>query len=362
MSPGPYLGPKDPKPAQPEQHINPRPLGDSTGCIWPGALTDEHDILREARRVLSCEARAIGQIILNEQDFVKAVFLLASARRMVFTTGVGKAGLVAQRVAATLTVTGTPATYLHPADALHGDLGRLVAGSVLVAVSRSGETNEVLDVVHYAGERDIEVLAITAGATSGLASLADVVLLHPGAEACRHGLTPTSTIAASGALGDALALCVQRVLGFGAVEFAALHREGNLGRRLSVTVGDVMVKGGLIGRVYTTNSVFVATIMLARLRGTIIVETLTAQRFVGVVTAGDLVRYLDRTGHSGIHNDRVGSIMSTRAEAQTTEAKCLLTSAIDKMQRRGIMALPVLEGDVVVGVLHLHDALRARVA
>lgn len=321
-------------------------------------------ILAEGQRVLNAEVVALGRVRLGT-GFVDAVRLLGDrAEGVVVTTGMGKSGLVAQRIAATLTVTGRPAWYLHPADAGHGDVGKLTASDTLLMVSRSGESAELLGVAHYAGNLDVPIILITANQYGDLAQWANIVLLHRGEEACRNGLTPTSTVTCASVIGDALALTLQGYRGLGRAEFAALHVGGNLGRRLTTHVKAVMVTGDRVGRVDEKTCMVDVMVALAKKRGTVVVQRAGTEILVGVLTAGDVTRRLKLSTHKFFEDTPAESIMST--QPYTTSPGTLVVDAIAVMQKRGLMALPVCveneEGDsLTVGMLHLHDALNARV-
>jgi len=356
--------------------------------VAAGAMQMEIDeekrvsILVEGRRVLRAEAHVLRAIHLDE-DFAAAVYLIWRTKGKVFTTGMGKSGLVAQRVAATLTVSGTPAHFLHPTDALHGDIGALQKEDLLLVVSRSGEGDELLQVAAYAQHLDLPIVVITAFPHAPLAVVADAVLVHGGEEACPYGVTPTSSITAAGAIGDALAMALQKQRGETRESFAERHQAGNLGRRLMLEVKDVMVTGEDVGYVAPKDTVLQAMVMLARKRGTVVVQNTVDREILGVVTAGDVARYLDArtiTGSSypllmeGWEQDPVDNVM-TRHPYVVGE-QVLVHEAIAVMERRGVMALPVIqkerdvnvdtgevlrEATLVVGMIHLHDALRARV-
>ncbi len=331
-------------------------------ALAPGGW--RHELRREALRVISNEARSIARITIDEDAFADAVCLLLACKGRVVTTGIGKAGLVAQRIAATLSVTGTPAGYLHPVDAMHGDFGGVRVGEdVLLIVSRSGETNEIIPVLVHAQANDMPVIAITTQPTSVLAKGANVALLHDGGEACRFGLTPTNSVTEACVLGDALALVLQRERGFGPKQFAELHRHGALGRRLSVKVSDVMLPAEEIARVGPDATLLVAIQDVARRRGTLVVLHPTTLQLMGVVTAGDIARYIDRSPlPASIWTTSVTTIMTPSASAYTTRSDDLLSAAITRMQKAGIMAMPVVDvRHHVIGMVHLHDALKERV-
>ena len=335
----------------------------SRPAVAPGRLASSaKGILAEGQRVVNAEVVALSRVQLGD-TFVEAVKLLGDrAEGVVVTVGVGKSGLVAQRIAATLTVTGRPAWYLHPSDAGHGDIGKVTASDTLLLVSRGGGSEELLGIMHYAGKLDVPIIVITATPGSELAGWANIVLEHGAEEACQYGLTPTSSSTCAAVIGDALSLALQQYRGFGVADFAALHSSGNLGRRLTTYVKTVMVTGDAVGRVTEKASMASVMVVLAEKRGTVVVLCTPRgelEQFVGVVTAGDVVRRLKISTHKFFEDTPAESIMATLPFITTPDT--LLVEAVEVMQNQGVMALPVVEDGKVVGMLHLHDSLRARV-
>ena len=319
-------------------------------AVVPGRLANSaKGILAEGQRVVNAEVVALSRVQLGD-TFVEAVRLIADRTEgVVVTTGVGKSGLVAQRIAATLTVTGTPAHYLHAGDAGHGDVGKLTASDTLLMVSRSGEGGDLLSVAYYAGNKDTPIILITGTPASALASEANIGLEHGAEEAWQHGLTPTSTVTCASVIGDALALALQQYRGFGAVDFAALHSSGNLGRRLTTYVKTVMVTGDAVGRVTEKASMASVMVVLAEKRGTVVVLCTPRgelEQFVGVVTAGDVVRRLKISTHKFFEDTPAESIMATLPFITTPDT--LLVEAVEVMQNQGVMALPVVEDTLAV--------------
>jgi arabinose-5-phosphate isomerase len=327
-------------------------------------------ILDAARNVVTAEIDALKQIVFD-WSFVYAVRLLAGCEGRVLTTGIGKSGIVAQRIAATLTVTGTPAWYLHPSDAMHGDLGRVQRKDLLLVVSRSGSSSdELCNLVQRCKEWELPIILITSNPAA--LPVCDCILVHPAVEACRWGLTPTSTATAASVIGDALALVLQQLRGFGPEEFAAFHPRGTLGRRLTVRVQEVMVTGDSVGIIAPGESLLNAMILLAHKRGTLVVCA-DGQSVLGVITAGDVARYLGRRG-AGWQEEPVATVMTS--EPHITTPQMLASAVLQEMEDAGIMAMPVIECfddtdigaetkktvDQLVGMIHLHDILRAGVA
>lgn len=305
------------------------------------------------RRVIRLEAAELSRAADRLDDgFGAAVELLAEARGRVIVSGVGKSGLIARKIAATLTSTGTPATYLHPVDSLHGDLGMVGRNDVAIVLSKSGESDELAGLLAALERLAVPVVAITGGGDSMLSRLARVTLDGSVTEeACPHDLAPTSSTTVALALGDALAVALMEVKGFRRDDFAALHPGGALGRKLLLRVRDVMIQPKPLAPDVVMREVILA---LAHQRGlAILVEN---GRLAGVLSAGDLSRLAGT--RADLLEIRAAEVM-TRVP-RTAAPDDLAASAVGKMERFGIMALPVVEADGrVAGVVHLHDLMRA---
>lgn len=311
--------------------------------------------LETGRRTLRLEGDAVLVAAARLDDqFARAVDLLASGGRVI-VSGLGKSGMIAQKIAATLTSTGTPATYLHPIDSLHGDLGLVATDSVAIVLSKSGETEELVGLLAELARREVPLIAIVGAVDSTLGRAATVVLDGTVAEeACPHDLAPTTSTTVALALGDALAVALLERKGFGREDFAALHPGGRLGRRLLLRVRDVMVPAErLLPAAAPMRDVVVA---LATGRGLALITD--GGRLVGVISAGDLTRLAERTADFlALPANQV----MTRAP-RTARIDELAASVVGLMERHGIMAAPVLDaGERIVGVVHLHDLLRAGV-
>ena len=306
--------------------------------------------------MLRLEADAIESVARAlDSPFTRAVELLSEATGRLIVSGVGKSGLVARKIAATFTSTGTPATFLHPVDSLHGDLGIVGRGDVAILLSKSGESDELFGLVQQLERLGVPIIAITGSPDSSLARAATVVLDAGRAEeACEETLAPTTSTTVALALGDALAVTLLEVKGFRREEFAALHPGGTLGRRLLLRVRDVMVTADLPA-LAPERPMRECVVLLARKRGTVAVVD-AAGSLLGVVTAGDLTRLMERTDR---FLDIPVSDVMTRAP-QTTTADTHAQAAVSLMERHGIMALPVLDGGAkVIGMVHLHDLMKA---
>lgn len=302
------------------------------------------------------EAEAVAALVGRLGDeFLRSVKLVASCRGRAVVSGIGKSGLVARKVAATLTSTGTPAVFLHPVEGLHGDLGIVDPLDVMILVTKSGATAELDALATFARAKGVPVVALAGDPASTLARRADAVLdCGVAAEACPMGLAPTTSSTAALAMGDALAVAVLDRRGFGAEDFARLHPGGSLGRRLTLRVEDVMESQDYPAVPPATPARDVI-VPLARMRGTVPVVGPDRQ-VEGVVTAGDLTRLMECAED---FLDAPVSRFMTRSPKTSTPQE-LGAAAVRRMERHGIMAMPVVDGNAgLVGVVHLHDLLRS---
>ena len=284
--------------------------------------------------------------------FAEAVKTIAAAPGRVIVTGMGKSGLVARKIAATLASTGSPATFVHPAEAGHGDLGMVQNGDVVLAISWSGETAELAAIVTYAKRYRIALIAMTAEASSTLGCEADIrLVLPPAQEACPHGLAPTTSTTMQLVLGDALAIALMESKGFSARDFSVFHPGGKLGARLTL-VRDVMHKGERIPRV-SLNARMSAAVMEISTKGFGCVGVFDgAGRLAGIITDGDLRRHMK----SDLMDMPVAEVM-TRAP-RTIPADALVAEALELISHK-ISALLVVDSEgAVVGIVHFHDLLR----
>jgi len=313
-------------------------------------------ILERARCVIRMEARAVGALEARlGAVFVAAVHAVLDAPGRVVVAGVGKSGIIGRKLAATLTSTGTPATFLHPVEALHGDLGIVHDGDVAILLSKSGESEELRGLLEYFARTGVRIIALTGRPDSMLARHAEFVLdCSVDEEACPHDLAPTTSTTATLALGDALAVALLEARGFGREDFARLHPGGALGRRLLLRVRDVMLTDDL-PLLPPTAPMRQCVVELAERRGTVAVID-ESGRLLGVVTTGDLTRLMER--EERFFSVQVSDVMT--AEPKTAHPDELAASAVGIMERHGVMALPVLDSDGrVTGMVHLHDLMRA---
>jgi arabinose-5-phosphate isomerase len=326
----------------------------STAKTVPGA-----NALELARSVLRIEAEAVAALVDRlDGAFLGAVDLLLKCRGRVVVSGVGKSGLVGRKIAATMASTGTPAMFVHAAEAAHGDLGMITRSDVLVALSYSGETEELLTIVPALKREGTPLLAITGAAGSTLARHADVHLdVRVDKEACPLNLAPTSSTTAMLALGDALAVACLDARGFGPEDFARSHPGGALGRRLLTRVEDVMARGDAVPSVPLTATVMEAIreISLKRLGMTAVLDD--DGRVAGIFTDGDLRRLLERG--ASVRDLSVAEVMTRRPltigpEVLAAEAARLIESTLRNQ-------LLVVKDGRLVGALHAHDLTAARV-
>ncbi len=307
-----------------------------------------------ARKVLEIESEAIRALIPRlDESFDRAVDVLIACSGRVVVTGMGKSGIIAQKISATLASIGTPSLYLHPADAIHGDLGRIVKGDALVAVSHSGDTEEILALVPWLKRLGAPLLALTGNPGSALAQAADVHIdVGVRSEACPLGLAPTASTTAALAMGDAISMTLLERRGFTVDDFAVLHPGGRLGKKL-MRVSDLMHTGDAIPRVapLTPMKEVLFEMTKKRLGLTTVVEA--DGTLAGVISDGDLRRQMERHGYSLL--DRSAAECMTRTPVLVGRRE-LATRALDLLESRRITALIVTdEQGRVEGVLHLHD-------
>ncbi len=321
------------------------------------SMTDA-EILAAGVDTLQIEAAGVAALAPRlGAAFVEATRTILACRGRVVVTGLGKSGLISRKIASTLASTGTPASFLHPTEAAHGDVGVLLSGDLLLVVSKSGANQELTALVPAVRRVGAPIVAICGNPVSPLADAADVVLdAAVEVEACPHDVAPTASSTAALALGDALAMALMRARGLDADDFARLHPGGALGRRLLWTVRDVMLTGEDVPRLGDGADLAAAMHLIAHRRGTVIV-TAPDGGLAGVLTAGDLTRFAGN--HADFLTRKVEEAMNDEPLYVSEETRA--SDALQLMEVRGVMALPVLGGDRVTGIIHLHDLLRAGV-
>ncbi len=314
------------------------------------------EIIERGRAVIRMERDALGALMARIDDsFTNAVTMLAAAQGQVIVSGVGKSGLIGQKIAATFRSTGTLANFLHPTEAMHGDLGLVGPSDIALFISKSGETDELMPLAEQLKRFGVPMIVITGAVDSFLARQAEVFLdASVVDEACPTTDAPTTSTTVALALGDALAVALLSAKGFRREDFARLHPGGSLGRKLITRVADLMVKEEL-PTLPVTAEMREAVVLLAKRRGTVAIVD-DVQRVLGVITAGDLTRLMERG--DDFLSVPVSQVMN--ASPKTVHDHELASAGAYRMEQHGIMALPVIDGrNRLVGMIHLHDLMRA---
>ena len=314
------------------------------------------------KEVLKKEADAILSVMARlNNDFDTAVDTIARCRGRVVLTGIGKSGLICKKIASTLSSVGTSAIFLHPADSVHGDLGILQKGDVVIVVSNSGETEEIIRILPWIQRMDIAMLVITGNPASTIAGYGDIVLNVKVDEACPYNVVPTSSTTATLALGDAIAIALMEKRAFKIEDFASLHPGGALGRKLFLTVEDLMHAGDALPRVSRTTPMkdVILEITSKRLGVTAVMNE--EDQLVGVVTDGDLRRAIEK--YENVLTKNASDVMTQNPK--TIRKDALAVHALKKMEEFSITSIFVLEKEGEerpVGIIHIHDLLKAKIA
>jgi arabinose-5-phosphate isomerase len=319
-------------------------------------LLNEKEILNIAKRTIDIELETLFDLKESlDYSFIKAIEILYNCKGKVIFTGIGKSGHIARKISSTFSSTGTPSIFLHPAEAIHGDLGIIDKEDVLVIISNSGETEEIINIIPYLKFLNVPIICITGNINSTLAQKSDVVIdIKIKREACPFNLAPTSSTTAILVLGDALAITLMELKGFTKEQFAKLHPGGLIGKRLK-KVMDIMHSGEKVPIVYEdmtmkeaiieiTSKGFGATAVLDR-----------NQNLIGIITDGDLRRYIEKG--NDLNNGSVKSAMTRNPK--TIKYDETVADALNLMEKYKITVLLVLdENNKLIGILHLHDILR----
>lgn len=324
-------------------------------------MTKTH--LSEVQNLLRIESDAIAQTAtrLDPQAVERVVDLLASCQGKVVILGVGKSGIIGQKIAATMTSAGTAAFYLHPSDALHGGLGIVQPNDLVIVLSNSGETDEIVAMLPYLKNRQVAIVAIVGNLNSTLARRVDVVLdASVDKEACPLNLAPTTSTTVALAIGDALAMTVMKVKGLTSDDFAVNHPAGRLGKRLTLRVGDLMHREGETPTIAVGSSwvEVVRAISKGGLGAVCVVDE--AGRLAGIITDGDLRRAIEQTSHESLAKLTCDDFMTSKPAVATPEL--LAYDALQLMEDRPsqISVLPVIDGDQrCVGLIRVHDIVRS---
>lgn len=317
--------------------------------------TDLRDV---ARRVLEVEADALRDLVGRiGDDFERAVDLIFKSKGRVVVTGMGKSGLVGKKVAATLASTGTPAFFLHPAEASHGDLGMVTSEDVIIAISNSGETDELRDLLPYLKRFNVGIISMTGNSDSTLSHAADVTIdISVKEEACPLGIVPTASTTAAMAMGDAVAAALLIKRGFKADDFALFHPRGSLGKKLLIRVRDLMHSGDAVPMISADSPMTRAVVEISSKRLGMTLVSGEGGAMVGIITDGDVRRGIERWG-KGLFDLTAGEMMTENPK--TISGEELAVKALAVMEQRAITSIVVTgrEGQAE-GVIHLHDILR----
>jgi arabinose-5-phosphate isomerase len=315
------------------------------------------DILRIAARVLRTEADAIiGLTEKLDRNFEKAVEMIYGSAGRVVVTGMGKSGLVGKKIASTLASTGTPAFSLHPGEASHGDLGMVTSHDVIIAISNSGETEELIGLIPFLKRFSVSLISMTGNAQSTLAKAADVNLdVSVKEEACTLGIVPTASTTATMAMGDAIAVALLIKRGFKEEDFALFHPGGSLGKKLFIRVKDLMHTGGALPVVSPDAPMTEVVVEISCKRLGITVVTGPRGRVLGIITDGDLRRGIEKWGKD-FFEMKARDVMVEKPK--TVAEEDLAGKALALMEKHSITSLVVSDGKCAKGVIHLHDILK----
>ncbi len=325
-----------------------------------GIAPEQHPALAMARAVLEIEAQAVSSLVTRlDVHFVRALELIMNRRGRVIVSGIGKSGHIARKIASTLASTGTPAYFVHPAEASHGDLGMVTRDDVFIALSNSGESAELLAIMPVIKRQGAKLIAMTGNAASTLAREADAHL-YAGAEkeACPLNLAPTASTTAALALGDALAVALMSAKGFSKDDFAAAHPGGALGRKLLTHVRDVMRTGTNAPRIGQEASVLDGMLEMSRGRMGMTAVLDDGGRVVGIFTDGDLRRNIEKG--TDMRSTRIDAVMSRNP--RTIGPDRVAAEAVEIMERNKVNQLLVIdENQQLIGALNMHDLFRGKV-
>ena len=322
-------------------------------------MFDPDDILRFAKAVIDIETQAVSALKERlDHNFVQACAIILQTKGKVVVSGMGKSGHIARKIAATLASTGTPSFFMHPAEASHGDLGMMASDDIILMLSNSGESEELLALVSPIKRRALPIIAMTGNPLSTLAKQADIHLdASVAQEACPLGLAPTSSTTAALVLGDALALALLHLRGFSQEDFAATHPGGKLGRRLLIKVEDLMHAGKNLPVVSEDALLFDALFEISEKGLGMTAVADKNGKLVGVFTDGDLRRVLEKG--LDLQKTLLAEVMTKNPH--TIQAQALAVEAAEMMENNKINGLLVVDKGVLLGALNMHDLLRAKV-
>ncbi len=318
----------------------------------------EKDVIEIGKRVIRIEASAVAELEKRiDENFAKVIELILNSSGKVIITGVGKSGIIARKIVATMNSTGTPALYLHPVDAIHGDLGVVREEDVVICISKSGDTSEVLRLIPILKRIGVPIVSMVGNLNSQLARLSDYVLnVGVKEEACPYNLAPTASTTATLAMGDALAIALLEKRNFTKENFALFHPGGNLGKRLLLKVEELMVSGKDVPIVHISTPMKETIIEMTskRLGATCVVDD--NGKLVGIITDGDLRRLLQRI--ENVFAFTAGEVMTKNPK--TIKKDTLAVTALQQMETYNITQLVVIDDDKVpIGMIHIHDLVKA---
>ena len=317
-------------------------------------MNNHQAAIKRAREVLQIEAQSILRLIDKvDGNFARAVDLIFKCKGRVIITGIGKSGLIGKKIVATLTSTGTQAIFLHPVEGIHGDLGIVTREDILLALSNSGETRELMPIISSVKHIGAPIIAFTGVLSSALAKNSDIIIdVSVEKEACPFGLAPTSSSTAALAMGDALAVALIDKRKFRERDFYKFHPGGSLGARLKATVGDAMVVGDKIPRVFCKTSARLAIEEIDRMNVGFVLVTDRKNNLLGILTDGDVRRMVSK----GISFDGLAIDDIMTANPKTIDEKASLAETVEFMQKKEITSLAVInEKKKLKGYVHLHD-------
>lgn len=321
---------------------------------------DRERIIKKAKEVISLEIEGLQNLFESIDDnFIKAIELLMSCKGKVIVTGVGKSGIIAKKIASTLTSTGTPALYLHPSESLHGDIGVVNGNDVVIAISKSGRTDEIAMIISFLKRRSIPIIAITSNRNSELARESNIaIVIKVEKEACPFDLAPTVSTTMTLALGDAIAMILMDLKRFKAEDFAALHPGGDIGKKFWLKVEDMMLTGEKYVPIVRYDAPMKDVILEMTTKRGITSVVDEEGRLIGVITDGDLRRLLEKTDK--IFSLKAIDVMTTNPKVIDKDS--LAVVAVKRMENYGITALIVIDEERrPIGIIHLHDLMRERV-
>jgi len=319
-------------------------------------MKEKEALLERAKEILQIEKLGLEEVSKNLNDsFVQALELILNIKGRVVVTGVGKSGIIGRKISATLSSTGTPSFFLHPVEALHGDLGMVTSEDILLAISYSGNTLEVCELASILKKRNIKIISLTGNPESRLAKLSDIIInTKIPKEACPFNLAPTTSTTATLALGDALAICLFELKGLGSEDFRKNHPGGSLGERLKVKVKEIMLTDEKIPVVSEGTLLEDAIVEIDRKRLGCVLITNSLGILTGIITDGDLRRIFLK--YKTYSNLKVEEVMTRNPKV--IEENRLASEALEMMEKYLITVLPVVNYDQkLVGILHLHDIL-----